>query len=136
MFPSGSTFRYNAEKRDWMAATIPNVLPSVSVKNLKVVTWNTLFDIYEADKIYTEYRTPLLLDILQKTNADIVGLQEIRPKVLAKILAQPWVQERYYVSEDASVSNETCERFGQIILCRWPFKLLCANILPPVFLFR
>lgn len=127
MFPSGSTFRYSPEKRDWLAAPLPHILPSVSVQNVKIITWNTLFDIYDAEKIFTEYRTPLLLAALEKSNADFIGLQEIRPKVLAKILAQPWVQERYYVSEDSQVTNETCERFGQIILCRWPFKLLCVS---------
>eukprot|EP01089_Gocevia_fonbrunei_P004688 TRINITY_DN1472_c0_g1_i1.p1 TRINITY_DN1472_c0_g1~~TRINITY_DN1472_c0_g1_i1.p1 ORF type:complete len:283 (+),score=55.45 TRINITY_DN1472_c0_g1_i1:39-887(+) len=59
-----------------------NTFPSSTVSNLKIITWNVLFDYYSKDRIKTSHRVPVQLQIF-----------------LTDLLRQDWVRNDYYISE-------------------------------------
>jgi hypothetical protein len=59
---------------EWKPARV-NLKEATPVAALRVVTYNTLFDYFDADKIYTLQRNRLLFKLLESTDADIIGLQ-------------------------------------------------------------
>ncbi|CAF4387662.1 unnamed protein product, partial [Rotaria sordida] len=55
-----------------------------------------------------------LCDILNKSQAQIIGLQEMTKNILQQLVAQPFVQERYYVSDiDGRTFNDW---YGVVLL--------------------
>jgi len=97
---------------------------------LTFATWNVLFDLYQPELIKTHIRVPVILDILNHTDAEIVGLQEVTVPFLEKLLAEDWVRRRYYVSEitrpeegKEGREGSTIHPSGQVLLARYPFRL-------------
>lgn len=77
---------------------------------LRVLTWNTLWDRYDSDLIDTARRRPLLLAELARADADVIALQEVEPP-LYEMLALAG----YAVSDGADV-----ETHGLVLLSRLP----------------
>ena len=50
---------------------------------VRLLTWNTLWDRYDAPRIDTARRRPLLLADLAAADADVIALQEVEPALLA-----------------------------------------------------
>jgi len=49
---------------------------------LRVLTWNTLWDRYDADRIDTAGRRPRLVEELHSADADVIALQEVEADLL------------------------------------------------------
>ena len=79
--------------------------------SLRVLTWNTLWDRYDSDRIDTARRRPLLLDALARADADVIALQEVEPALLGMLLELPG----YTVS-----GAEDVETGGLLLLSRLP----------------
>ena len=113
------TYSFDEATGLWGSVDVAGAQGQVLCESLKVVTWNILFDEFEEDKIHTHLRLPVLLSLLEKTDADIIGLQEVTPELLVTILASQWIREHYYVSESEVAS--TFGVYGQLILSKYPF---------------
>jgi poly(A) polymerase len=57
------------------------------------ISWNILFDEHDSEKIHTQKRIPVLLKILQETEAHIIALQEVTKQFLQILLETDWVKE-------------------------------------------
>ena len=110
------------------AAASPTYSPGVP-SALRVLTWNVLFDRYDADRIDTARRRPLLLRELERADADVIALQEVEPPFLKMLLAEEWVRERYVASD--APSGRTVEPYGVILLSRVPVLELAWHELDP-----
>jgi endonuclease/exonuclease/phosphatase family metal-dependent hydrolase/2'-5' RNA ligase len=65
---------------------------------LRVLTWNVLWDRFDADRIDSATRWPLLLDAILATDAHVVCLQEVDPAFHALVLDHPDVRADWWVS--------------------------------------
>ncbi|MFJ5809199.1 poly(A) polymerase [Streptomyces sp. NPDC093093] len=99
------------------AAPAPDAPP---VDTVRLVTWNTLWDRYDAPLISTALRRPMLLADLARADADVIALQEVEPALLTMLLAQPWVRERYTVGADPR--GRDVAECGLLILSRLPVR--------------
>ncbi|MFD7449702.1 poly(A) polymerase [Kitasatospora sp. NPDC059827] len=100
------------------AASTPATSAATATATLRVVTWNTLWDRYDADRIATARRRPLLLAELAATDADVIALQEVEPALVVQLLAEPWVRERYVLGTDPS--GRDVPEHGLLVLSRLP----------------
>ncbi|MGR6918854.1 RNA repair domain-containing protein [[Actinomadura] parvosata] len=87
---------------------------------LRVLTWNTLWDRYDSDRIDTARRRPLLLAALEEADADVIALQEVEPALLSMLLAAPWVRDRYTVGTDPYGTD--VDDAGLLLLSRLPVR--------------
>ncbi|MET8543256.1 endonuclease/exonuclease/phosphatase family protein, partial [Kitasatospora sp. NPDC004799] len=83
-----------------------------------MVTWNTLWDRYDADRIATARRRPLLLAALEAADADVIALQEVEPALVALLLAARWVRAGYTLGADP-LGPEVADH-GLLLLSRLP----------------
>ncbi|MEU1467516.1 poly(A) polymerase [Streptomyces sp. NPDC005761] len=92
--------------------------PPSSAAPLTVLTWNTLWDRYDSDRIDTARRRPLLLDALRTADADVIALQEVEPALLDLLLDCAWVRDGYVLAtEPAGRDVADC---GLLLLSRLP----------------
>jgi endonuclease/exonuclease/phosphatase family metal-dependent hydrolase/2'-5' RNA ligase/uncharacterized protein (UPF0248 family) len=96
---------------------------------LRVLTWNTLWDRYESDRIHTARRRPLLLAALRVARADVIALQEVDATLLAMVLGQGWVRAEYTVSSAAR--DRAVEDCGVLLLSRRPVLEAAVHMLGP-----
>ncbi|MEU7531153.1 RNA repair domain-containing protein [Saccharothrix sp. NPDC042600] len=94
---------------------------------LRVLTWNTLWDRYDSDRIDTAGRRPALVAELARADADVIALQEVEWDLLALLLAQPWVRERYAVD----VVDRSVDDCGLVLLSRVPVLEVGRHALGP-----
>ncbi|WP_223645274.1 poly(A) polymerase [Corallococcus sp. EGB] len=111
-------WKYDGRSGAWaQASSAPG--PSLpAAATLTVVTFNVLFDLYDAELLATERRTPAALALLRETDADVIALQEVTPAFLRALLAEPWVRERYWLTDGPSA--QTVTPYGQVLLSRVP----------------
>jgi endonuclease/exonuclease/phosphatase family metal-dependent hydrolase/uncharacterized protein (UPF0248 family) len=96
---------------------------------LRVLTWNTLWDRYDSDRIDTARRRPLLLDALAEYGADVIALQEVETALLTMLLGAPWVRERYILATDpGSGEVDDC---GLLLLSRLPVREAGHHVMRP-----
>nr|WSW67373.1 RNA repair domain-containing protein [Streptomyces sp. NBC_00995] len=96
---------------------------------LTVLTWNTLWDRYDSDRIDTGRRRPLLLDALSAADADVIALQEVEPALLGLLLDCDWVREGYTLAtEPAGRDVADC---GLLLLSRLPVCEAAVHPLGP-----
>ena len=89
-----------------------------------VVTYNVLAE-QLAPQLPTAVRWQALLETLRQADADIIGLQEVTARFLEQLLREPWVRERYAVSE--LPGGPDIDNHGQVLLSRLPVRALsCA----------
>lgn len=120
------SYRYDTRAAAWTKASpTPNeVLATPDV--LTVATFNVLFDLYDAEKLDTERRTPATLKLLRETDADVIALQEVTAPFLQALLAESWVREHYWLSDGPVAS--TVETYGQVLLSRLPFASVWQRV--------
>lgn len=118
-FVARPCFRFDPARKAWLPHT--GALAEVHVEALQVVTYNVLFDLYMPEKLYSERRAAECRALLAAQDADIVALQEVTPWFWAALLAEPWVRERYCVSDDPVAAGLV--PYGQALLSRWPLAL-------------
>ncbi|MFI6861929.1 RNA repair domain-containing protein [Streptomyces sp. NPDC050421] len=96
---------------------------------LTVLTWNTLWDRYDSDRIATARRRPLLLHALRAADADVIALQEAEPALLDLLLARDWVRDGYVLATDPAGSDVAdC---GLLLLSRLPVSEAGLHSLGP-----
>ncbi|MEW1634096.1 poly(A) polymerase [Streptomyces sp. NPDC093801] len=96
---------------------------------VRLLTWNTLWDRYDAPRIATARRRPLLLADLAVADADVIALQEVEPALLALLMAEPWVRAGYALGTDphgADVADS-----GLLVLSRLPVREAGLHALGP-----
>ncbi|WP_240800711.1 poly(A) polymerase [Streptomyces sp. ICN441] len=96
---------------------------------LRVLTWNTLWDRYDPDRIDTARRRPLLLTALRGADADVIALQEVEAELLAMLLAAPWVRESYTLGTDPGGGD--VGECGLLLLSRLPVREAAHHALGP-----
>ncbi|MFE9856797.1 poly(A) polymerase [Streptomyces sp. NPDC005780] len=96
---------------------------------LTVLTWNTLWDRYDSDRIDTARRRPLLLDALRAADADVIALQEAEPALLELLLARDWVRDGYVLATDPA--GRDVPDCGLLLLSRLPVSEAALHALGP-----
>ncbi|MEU3911052.1 poly(A) polymerase [Streptomyces sp. NPDC029721] len=87
---------------------------------VRLLTWNTLWDRYDAPRIATARRRPMLLAELAAADADVIALQEVEPALLALLLAEPWVRAGYTLGTDPDGADVADS--GLLVLSRLPVR--------------
>jgi poly(A) polymerase len=96
----------------FFSARLPVVRSAVEPgATLRVLTWNTLWDRYDSDLIDTARRRPLLIEALERADADVIALQEVEPPLLAMVTA---------MSGYTVCGGEDVEDCGLVLLSRLP----------------
>ncbi|MEU7821599.1 poly(A) polymerase [Catellatospora sp. NPDC049133] len=108
----------------WRAT--PAAVPAAPGR-LRLLTWNTLWDRYDADRIDTARRRPLLLAALQAADADVIALQEVEPELLALLRDAPWVRAAYTLN----AAPDTAAHGGLVLLSRLPVREAGSHRLAP-----
>ncbi|MEV1001494.1 RNA repair domain-containing protein [Nonomuraea sp. NPDC050202] len=96
---------------------------------VRVLTWNTLWDRYDSDRIDTARRRPLLLAALEEAGADVIALQEVEPALLSMLLAAPWVRDGYTLGTDPY--GPDVDDGGLLLLSRLPVREAARHELSP-----
>ncbi|MEU6865753.1 poly(A) polymerase [Streptomyces sp. NPDC046876] len=96
---------------------------------VRLLTWNTLWDRYDAAHIDTARRRPLLPAALEAADADVIALQEVEPELLVLLLAQPWVRARYTAGTDPGGKDVASS--GLLVLSRLPVAEAGLHVLGP-----
>ncbi|MDQ0844456.1 poly(A) polymerase [Streptomyces sp. V1I6] len=108
---------------------VPAHAPKGAAGSLRVLTWNTLWDRYDSDRIATAVRRPLLIDALREADADVVALQEAEPELLVMLLRTPWVRDTYTVATDPG--GRDVDECGLLLLSRLPVREAGHHVLGP-----
>ncbi|MEU2827896.1 poly(A) polymerase [Streptomyces lavendulae] len=87
---------------------------------VRLLTWNVLWDRYDAPHIATARRRPLLLAALAAADADVIALQEVEPELLALLLAEPWVRAEYRLGTGPDGTDVADN--GLLLLSRLPVR--------------
>lgn len=95
---------------------------TASPQLLRVVTWNIWFGDYR-----WEDRLDALLGTVGFFLPDLVGLQEVTPHQLSRLLENPWVRRQFAVSD---TTGETLRPHGVLLLSRYPIRDLELIELP------
>ncbi|KOU19294.1 polynucleotide adenylyltransferase [Streptomyces sp. WM6372] len=98
-------------------------------QRVRLLTWNTLWDRYDAPHIDTALRRPMLLADLAAADADVIALQEVEPALLDMVLAQPWVRAAYTVGTDPRGKDVAAS--GLLVLSRLPVREAGLHLLGP-----
>ncbi|MFI9105428.1 poly(A) polymerase [Streptomyces fildesensis] len=88
--------------------------------SLRILTWNTLWDRYDSDRIETVRRRPLLLAALEDSDADVIALQEVEAGLLALLMQAPWVRAGYTLGTDPG--GRDIDDSGLLLLSRLPVR--------------
>ncbi|MGZ2358815.1 RNA repair domain-containing protein [Streptomyces sp. 372A] len=96
---------------------------------LTVLTWNTLWDRYDSDRIDTARRRPLLAEALRAADADLIALQEVEPALLALLLGCDWVRAHYALATDPA--GHDVPDHGLLLLSRLPVSEAAVHVLGP-----
>ncbi|RKH70293.1 endonuclease [Corallococcus interemptor] len=123
-FTSLPAWRFDSGSWREASNTQAHALPPPST--LTVATFNVLFDLYDAELLATERRTPAALSLLRETGADVIALQEVTPSFLQALLAEPWVREHYWLSDGPGA--QTVATYGQVLLSRVPLTSVWQRV--------
>ncbi|GLW97813.1 poly(A) polymerase [Microtetraspora sp. NBRC 16547] len=103
--------------------------PGALGTRLRVLTWNTLWNRYDSDRIDTARRRPLLLDALARADADVIALQEVETGLLDMLLTTPWVRSAYTLGTDPT--GRDVDDNGLLLLSRLPVREAGRHSLGP-----
>ncbi|WP_375758346.1 poly(A) polymerase [Corallococcus exercitus] len=119
-------WRYDARSGSWTERPREAGRAPPNPASLTIATFNVLFDLYDAELLATERRTPAALALLRETDADVIALQEVTPSFLRALLAEPWVREHGWLSDGPGA--HTVERYGQVLLSRVPLASVWQRV--------
>ncbi|WP_216589669.1 poly(A) polymerase [Streptomyces brasiliscabiei] len=100
-----------------------------AASSVRVLTWNTLWDRYDADLIDTARRRPLLLRALRDADVDVIALQEVEAELLALLLREPWLREGWTLG--TAPSGRDVAECGLLLLSRLPVREAAFHALGP-----
>ncbi|MEY9859220.1 poly(A) polymerase [Catenulispora sp. GAS73] len=86
--------------------------------DLRVLTWNTLWDRYDKELVRTAERRPMLLAALRDADVDVIALQEAEPALVKMLLAEEWVRAGWTLGGDPRSSDVADS--GLFLLSRLP----------------
>ena len=89
-----------------------------SAGQIRILTWNTLWDRYDSELIHTGRRRPMLLAALAAADADVIALQEVEPALVKMLLAEPWVRREWTLGADPRSADVPDS--GLLLLSRLP----------------
>jgi endonuclease/exonuclease/phosphatase family metal-dependent hydrolase/2'-5' RNA ligase/uncharacterized protein (UPF0248 family) len=126
--------RWDEGAQAWRPAPEPSAdLIAGGPPAIRVLTWNTLWDRYDADRIDTAARRPLLLDVLRArhraADADVIALQEVEEPLLAVLAREEWVRAGYTFW--ANPGKAAVEDDGLVLLTRLPVLEAARCVLGP-----
>jgi endonuclease/exonuclease/phosphatase family metal-dependent hydrolase len=87
---------------------------------LTLLTYNVL-----ASPVFVELRTRAVLDILERSKADVIALQEVADWFLTELLAEPWARGYHMPTRN----GQPFAPGGQVILSRRPIVRVNAAVL-------
>lgn len=119
--PAGGGAWRPAEAGPGSAAAAPTTV--------RLLTWNTLWDRYDAPRIATARRRPLLLADLEAADADVIALQEVEPELLGMLLAARWVRAGYTLGTDPG--GRDIAGCGLLVLSRLPVREAGMHLFGP-----
>lgn len=96
---------------------------------VRVLTWNTLWDRYDADRIDSARRRPLLLRALRDADVDVIALQEVEADLLVMLLREPWVRAGWTLGTDPRARD--VDECGLLLLSRLPVREAAFHELGP-----
>jgi poly(A) polymerase len=96
---------------------------------VRVLTWNTLWDRYDADRIDSARRRPLLLRALREADADVIALQEVEAELLAMLLRESWLRAGWTLGTDPR--GRDVDECGLLLLSRLPVREAAYHALGP-----
>ena len=97
-----------------------------SLDKLTLLSYNVLHDKLGRNHILRpDLRYRRILDMLERAEADFIGLNEVDTELQQELLKEKWVRERYYVSDASVEVAETLEGpWGNLLLSRFPYHSL------------
>ncbi|MFJ2272980.1 RNA repair domain-containing protein [Streptomyces sp. NPDC087866] len=128
-FTARTPHAYSPATGAWEPAPGSGAGPAGPAGPLTVLTWNTLWDRYDSDRIDTARRRPLLADALRAADADVIALQEVEPALLALLLGCDWVREGYTLATDPA--GHDVPDHGLLLLSRLPVSEAAVHTLGP-----
>lgn len=112
-------YRFEVGSFQWeQVEAAPPSAVLTSIKNLKLMSLNVLYELHDPDIVLPYNRWPYLIDFLENSDADIIALQEVTPCFLSILERQNWVRENYFLT-DISNQAETIRPYGQIFLSKF-----------------
>ncbi|WP_448700957.1 poly(A) polymerase, partial [Streptomyces avidinii] len=111
------------------AGPVPAGPAAAAATTVRLLTWNTLWDRYDAPRIATARRRPMLLADLAAADADVIALQEVEPALLRMLLAEPWVRAGYTLGTDPD--GRDVDECGLLVLSRMPVREAGLHLLRP-----
>ncbi|MEU9447310.1 poly(A) polymerase [Streptomyces sp. NPDC048277] len=127
---------YAWDGEDWRPARRGDASGGVRVSGgvrlsggVRVLTWNTLWDRYDADRIDSARRRPLLLRALRDADVDVIALQEVEAELLALLLAEEWVRAGWTLGTDPR--GRDVDACGLLLLSRLPIREAAHHELGP-----
>ncbi|HSA49939.1 MAG TPA: poly(A) polymerase [Yinghuangia sp.] len=129
-FTARTPYVWDADTAAWQAAP-PTAADTAyaAQSSLRVLTWNTLWDRYDSDRIDTASRRPLLLTALAEAEADVIALQEVEPALLALLLQADWVRADYTLHTDPA--SDDIDEAGLVLLSRLPVREAAVHAFGP-----
>ncbi|WP_328223892.1 poly(A) polymerase [Streptomyces sp. NBC_00310] len=97
--------------------------------SVRVLTWNTLWDRYDADLVDSTRRRPLLLRALREADVDVIALQEVEAELLAMLLREPWLRAGWTLGTDPR--GRDVNDCGLLLLSRLPVREAAFHALGP-----
>ena len=110
--------RWDVAAQAWRPVSEPSADVPAAVSPIRVLTWNTLWDRYDADRIDTARRRPLLLDVLRQSSAEVIALQEVEEPLLERLSREDWVRASFTFSTDPGKSG--VDEDGLVLMSRLP----------------
>lgn len=95
--------------------------PAPPRAGLRALTWNVLEERIQPERTRPERRLRIVLDLLERADADLVALQEVSPALCARLLAEPWVRAGGYAASDGPPGT-TLRPHGPLLLSRAPVR--------------
>ncbi|QDY78519.1 polynucleotide adenylyltransferase [Streptomyces qinzhouensis] len=96
-----------------VTVTGPPAADRAARPGLRVLTWNTLWDRYDAERIATARRRPLLLAALRAADADVIALQEVEPALYDLLGEGGWA---------IAPGRRESAAYGLLLLSRLPVR--------------
>ncbi|MFF3941428.1 poly(A) polymerase [Streptomyces phaeofaciens] len=124
-FTARTPHTWDAAAERWIPAA--PTAPEPGRDRVRVLTWNTLWDRYDSHRIDTALRRPLLLEALERADADVIALQEVEAGLLTMLLDAPWVRARYTVGTDPY--GKDVDDCGQLLLSRLRVREAALHVL-------
>ncbi|GAA3446590.1 poly(A) polymerase [Planomonospora venezuelensis] len=113
----------------WLPAEAVPAGRAPQAARVRVLTWNTLWDRYDGDRIETARRRPLLLEALERADADVIALQEVEAALLEALLRARWVRSGYTLGTDPA--GRDVDDSGLLLLSRLPVREAGRYVLGP-----